>query len=121
MMPVFVRYRCFGSLRKISQAPSFPPRKWLRIQRDRRPSPVEDAPTPWALAGLGMQFFVAVLLFAYAGNWMDTRFGTSPLFVLAGVIGGGGFSFFYLSYRRLMRKVNSTNSKGSDNDTSRRP
>ena len=85
-----------------------------------KPSPVEDAPTPWALAGLGMQFFVAVLLFAYVGNWLDTRFGTSPLFVLAGVIGGGGSSF-YLSYRRLMRKVNSANDKGSENDASRRP
>jgi len=84
-----------------------------------RPSPGDDAPTPWALAGLGMQFFLAVLLFAYVGNWMDTRFGTSPLFVLVGVIGGGGASF-YLSYRRLMRNVKSTNGKGSDNDASRR-
>lgn len=88
-------------------------------KRPTRPSPDDDAPTPWALAGLGMQFFVAVLLFAYVGNWMDTRFGTSPLFVLAGVIGGGGSSF-YLSYRRLMRKVKSTSGKGSDNDSSPR-
>lgn len=86
-----------------------------------RPSPTREAPSPWALAGLGTQFFVAVLLFAYAGNWVDTRFGTSPLFVLAGVIGGGGSSF-YLSYRRLMRKVKSTNRKESDHhDTSPEP
>lgn len=85
-----------------------------------RPSPGDHGPTPWELAGLGMQFFVAVLLFAYAGNWLDTRFGTSPLFVLAGVIGGGGSSF-YLSYRRLMKNMKSTNSKGSDNGASRKP
>ena len=85
-----------------------------------RPSPRANAPTPWALAGLGMQFFVAVLLFAYVGNRLDTRFGTSPLFVLAGVIGGGGTSF-YLSYRRLMQKVKSTNAKDSDEGASPRP
>jgi len=84
-----------------------------------RPSPGDDRPTPWALAGLGMQFFVSVLLFAYAGNWLDTRFGTSPLFVLAGVIGGGGSSFF-LSYRRLMRNMKSANRKQSDQHGSTR-
>lgn len=70
------------------------------------PSSGENTPSPWALAGLGMQFFVSVVLFMYAGNWMDKRFGTSPLFVLVGVIGGGGWTF-YLSYRRLMGKVKS--------------
>ena len=85
-----------------------------------RPSSSKDGPTPWALAGLGTQFFVAVLLFAYAGNWLDERLGTSPLFVLTGVIGGGGTSF-YLSYRRLMRKVKSTSTKGSDKGASPRP
>ena len=80
-----------------------------------RPSPSEDTQSPWSLAGLGMQFFLSVLLFTYAGNWMDARFGTSPLFVLAGVIGGGGASF-YLSYRRLMRKVKSASGTGSEKD-----
>ncbi|MES2524996.1 MAG: AtpZ/AtpI family protein [Gemmatimonadota bacterium] len=65
-------------------------------------SPPPGERSPWALAGLGMQFFAALVLFVYAGNWMDERFGTSPLFLLAGLfIGGGGT--FYLSYRRLMR------------------
>ena len=73
------------------------------------PSSGEGTPSPWALAGLGTQFFLSVLLFMYAGNWMDARLGTSPLLVLLGVIGGGGGSF-YLSYRRLMRKVKSKDS-----------
>jgi hypothetical protein len=76
-------------------------------------SPSDDSPSPWALAGLGMQFFVAVLLFVYAGNWMDARFGTSPLFLLTGVIGGGGGTFF-LSYRRLMRSVKSKDTGRTD-------
>jgi F0F1-type ATP synthase assembly protein I len=57
--------------------------------------------SPWALAGLGVQFFAALVLFVYAGSWMDSRFDTSPLFLLLGLFGGGGGSFF-LSYRRLM-------------------
>ena len=54
----------------------------------------------WALAGLGMQFFVALFAFAYAGNWMDTRFGSSPLMLFAGVFVGGGATF-YFGYRRV--------------------
>ena len=75
---------------------------------DRRASGDPEAPkdgerSPWALAGLGMQFFAALILFVYAGTWLDERFGTSPLFLLLGLFVGGGGSF-YLSYRRLMGK-----------------
>ncbi len=74
---------------------------------EKPPEPTRDSkPTgevsPWALAGLGMQFFVAVILFVYAGNWLDRRFHTAPLFLLCGVFVGGG-GVFYLSYRRLTR------------------
>lgn len=57
--------------------------------------------SPWVLAGLGMQFFVALVLFAYAGAWLDRRFGSSPLWLMIGVFVGGGGTF-YLTYRRLM-------------------
>lgn len=60
--------------------------------------------SPWAVAGLGMQFFAALILFVYAGNWMDTRFGSSPICLLIGVLIGGGGTF-YLSYRRLTRAL----------------
>jgi F0F1-type ATP synthase assembly protein I len=56
--------------------------------------------SPWALAGLGMQFFMAILVFLYAGTWLDRRFGTAPLFLLGGVFLGGGGAF-YSGYRRL--------------------
>lgn len=68
-------------------------------------SPVKRKQSPLALAGLGAQFFGALLVFVYAGNWLDTRLGTSPLCLLTGVFGGGGGSFF-LSYRQLMRGSN---------------
>jgi len=59
--------------------------------------------SPWALAGLGVQFFASLLFFVYAGTWLDQRFGLSPLFLLLGLFVGGGGTF-YLSYRRLMAR-----------------
>jgi F0F1-type ATP synthase assembly protein I len=58
--------------------------------------------SPWALAGLGLQFFGSILLYVYAGTWLDRRLDTSPLFVLGGLFVGGGGTF-YASYRRLMK------------------
>lgn len=64
-------------------------------------TPPPDEQSPWALAGLGMQFFAAILLFVYAGNWLDRRWDTSPLCLLVGLFAGGGGAF-YVSYRHLM-------------------
>ncbi len=58
--------------------------------------------SPWALAGLGMQFFVGLLVSVYVGHWLDGRFGTEPMLLLVGVFVGGGGTFF-LSVRRLTR------------------
>ena len=69
-------------------------------QKPKLGAPPEKS--PWALAGLGMQFFVALIAFVYAGNWVDKRMGTAPIFLLLGVFLGGGGTFF-LSYRRLTR------------------
>lgn len=66
-------------------------------------SPSADV-SPWALAGLGAQFFVAIIAFVYLGNWLDARFDTAPLFLLLGVFLGGGGSF-YLNYRRLTART----------------
>jgi len=74
----------------MAKSPGEPP-------RDSKPT---GEVSPWALAGLGMQFFVAILVFVYAGNWLDRRFGTSPLFLLGGVLVGGG-GVFYSGYRRI--------------------
>ena len=76
-----------------------------RSPGDGTEPPVKTPPpgerSPWVLAGLGMQFFVALVLFAYAGAWLDRRFDSAPLWMLVGVFFGGGGTF-YLSYRRLM-------------------
>lgn len=62
--------------------------------------PAAGERSPWALAGLGVQFFASLVLFVYGGSWLDTRYGTSPLFLMIGLFVGAGGSF-YLSYRRL--------------------
>ncbi|HMG12246.1 MAG TPA: AtpZ/AtpI family protein [Gemmatimonadaceae bacterium] len=51
-------------------------------------------------AGVGIQFVVAILIFLYAGQWLDNRLGTNGLFTIAGVfIGAGGA--FYNMYRKI--------------------
>lgn len=76
--------------------------------------------SPWALAGLGMQFFVAILLFVYAGNWLDRRFGTAPLFLLAGLFLGGGGSF-WTAYRRLTGDAQNTKPRLDDDENRETP
>ena len=51
--------------------------------------------------GVGLQFAASILLFLYAGQWVDRRFGTKPWGMLNGVFGGAGAAFYSL-YRRLM-------------------
>lgn len=52
-------------------------------------------------AGMGVQFAGAILLFLYAGNWVDGKLGSAPLFLISGVFVGAGLSFYSI-YRRVM-------------------
>lgn len=54
-------------------------------------------------AGVGLQFAITIVLFAFAGIWLDKRFGTSPWLLLLMVFGGAGLGFWSM-YRRLMGK-----------------
>lgn len=86
-------------------------------QKSTRESKPTGEVSPWALAGLGMQFCVAIIVFVYAGNWLDRRMDTAPLFLLGGVFVGGG-GVFYSSYRRLMATSEQTPPRqDSDHDS----
>ncbi len=52
-------------------------------------------------AGLGLQFALSILLFLYAGQWLDRRVGTRGLFAVLGAFLGFGAAFYSI-YRSLM-------------------
>lgn len=65
-----------------------------------------------AYAGMGLQFAVAICLFAYVGAWLDRRVGTSPLFLIVGVFLGAGGGFY--SMIRRVREQSTRNAAPRD-------
>lgn len=53
------------------------------------------------MMGAGIQLAVSIVVFLYAGRWLDTQLGTSPFMLLLGVFVGFGASFYSI-YRRLV-------------------
>ena len=51
-------------------------------------------------AGLGIQFAAAIILFLFAGQWLDKKLGTVGLFTIVGVFVGGGGAFYNM-YRKI--------------------
>jgi F0F1-type ATP synthase assembly protein I len=47
-----------------------------------------------------MQFALAIILFLFAGQWLDKRLGTNGLFTIAGVF-VGATAAFYNMYRKI--------------------
>ena len=85
-------------MRKISQAPKLPggmdeKRGSRGPGSGRRGSPVSGA----EFAGIGIQFALTILVFVFAGVWLDRRLGTSPWLLLICVFAGaaGGFYSMY--------------------------
>jgi len=50
-------------------------------------------------AGLGIQFALAILVFTFAGQWLDKRLGTNGLFTIAGVFVGAGGAFYSMYHK----------------------
>jgi F0F1-type ATP synthase assembly protein I len=80
----------------------------MEPERPLKPEPGSDNPAPvpkmsgaGAAAGMGLQFAISVILFLLAGQWLDKKLGTEPLFLIVFVFVGAGASFFSI-YRKLM-------------------
>lgn len=72
-----------------------------RKRAGRAPGDEPAGTSPAVYAGLGLQFALAILLFTFAGQWLDRRLGTEPWLLLVGVFAGAGGGFYSI-YRRLM-------------------
>jgi hypothetical protein len=70
-----------------------------RDPKNRAPGGAPE-PNLSGLAGMGVQFVAAILLFLFAGKWLDSKLGTSPWLLIAGVFIGAGASM-YSMYRRV--------------------
>ncbi len=51
-------------------------------------------------AGVGIQFALAIVLFLFAGQWLDKRLGTNGMLTIAGVFIGAAAGF-YSMYRKI--------------------
>ena len=49
---------------------------------------------------MGLRFAGGIVVFLFAGLFLDKKLGTTPLFLLLGVLGGGGLGFLSV-YREL--------------------
>ncbi len=75
-----------------------------RGENDRRGMPqrtVDGGISAAQFAGVGLQFAATIVVFAFAGIWLDKKLGSSPWFVLVGVFVGAAAGFFSI-YRQLM-------------------
>lgn len=55
---------------------------------------------------IGLQLAITIFIFVYAGNWLDIRYNTSPIFLAVGTILGMGIGFYH-----MMMQLGSQNSK----------
>ena len=51
------------------------------------------------LVGLGGTFATAIILFMFAGRFLDGRLGTSPLFTLVGTVTGAVLGFLNVYWK----------------------
>ena len=71
------------------------------MKDEKRPEPSSRKGLSGAdFAGVGIQFAVAIIVFLFAGQWLDKRVGTNGLFTIVGVFVGGGAAFYNM-YRKI--------------------
>ena len=89
------------------------------MQRHTRPDAMSTDPKRGAsgdlfrYSGLGLQFAATVVVFAFAGRWLDGRIGTSPLALLVGVFLGFGLGL-YSMVKKLPSASRAAKSRAKD-------
>ena len=68
---------------------------------ERGPQRGAATPSVADYAGIGLQFALSIVVFMFAGMWLDRRLGTSPLLLILFVFGGASAAFYSI-YRKLM-------------------
>jgi len=68
-------------------------------EKRSRPSPKKGLAGA-NFAGMGLQFAFAIVVFLFAGQWLDKRLGFNGLFTTVGVFVGAAGAF-YLMYRKI--------------------
>ncbi|GAC1652028.1 MAG: hypothetical protein NVS4B3_13650 [Gemmatimonadaceae bacterium] len=58
------------------------------------PKEVDAGPGAGAYAAVGLEFALALVLFAFAGQWLDRRLGTAPWLLISSIFLGGGGAFY---------------------------
>ncbi len=66
-------------------------------------------------AGMGMQFAVAIIVFVFAGQWLDNRLGFNGLFTVVGVFVGAAAAFY-----NMYRKITAAQKKDDEERQARR-
>jgi len=72
----------------------------MEDEKGLRKSPSSGGLSGADFAGVGLQFAAAIVIFLFAGQWLDKKLGTDAVFTIAGVFIGGGAAF-YSMYRKI--------------------
>ena len=70
---------------------------------EKTPSPADSGAGYGAVAGMGLQFAISIVVFLLAGQWLDRKLGTAPWMLMLFVFLGAGGSFYSI-YRKLMEQ-----------------
>jgi F0F1-type ATP synthase assembly protein I len=68
-------------------------------EKRSRPSPTQGV-SGADFAGMGLQFAFAIIVFLFAGQWVDNRFGFNGLFTTVAVFVGAAGAFYNM-YRKI--------------------
>jgi len=102
---VLILVACEKFHKVLNSAAQMDPERPLKPEpgSEKKPTPASTTAGLGTVAGMGLQFAVSILLFLLAGQWIDQKLRTAPLFLFVFVFVGAGASF-YSVYRKLMEQ-----------------